>query len=102
MQLCMTFIDQPRRIPEPYDLFFSKLRTVLPSELIVSRRQMANQTLGFSSTVFRKKFRSAMTVRSYRDNEINFSQGDKADAVFYIQSGTVKLTMWLLRVAKKR
>src|SRR6202158_2993215 len=48
------------------------------------------QTLGFSSTVFRKKFRSAMTVRSYRDNEIIFSQGDKADAVFYSQSGTVK------------
>jgi hypothetical protein len=46
---------------------------------------VANQTLGFSSTVFRRKFRSAMTVRGYRDNEIVFSQGDKADAVFYIQ-----------------
>src|ERR1700688_361093 len=69
-------------------------RTVLPIELIVPRRQMAiEQALGFSSTVFRKKFRSAMTVRNLRDNEIIFSQGDKADAVFYIQSGTVKLTM---------
>jgi len=51
------------------------------------------QTLGFSSTVFHKKFRDGMSVRNYRDNEIIFSQGDKADAVFYIQSGTVKLTM---------
>jgi len=51
-----------------------------------------DQSLGVSSTAFRKKFRSAMTVRSFRDNEIIFSQGDKADAVFYIQSGTVKLT----------
>jgi CRP-like cAMP-binding protein len=33
-----------------------------------------------------------MTVRTYRDNEVIFSQGDTADAVFYIQSGTVKLT----------
>src|ERR1700730_4858943 len=65
---------------------------VLPSELIVPRRQMANQTLHFSSTDFRKKFRDGMSLRSYRDNEIIFSQGDKADAVFYIQSGTVKLT----------
>src|SRR5579864_4359867 len=74
-------------------IYFSIRRTVLPIELIVPRRQMAiEQTLGFSSTVFRKKFRSA-TVRSFRDNEIIFSQGDKADAVFYIQSGTVKLTM---------
>ena len=58
------------------------------------------RTLGFSSTVFRKKFRSGMTVRSYRDNEIIFSQGDKADAVFYIQSGTVKLTMAATRRKK--
>jgi CRP-like cAMP-binding protein len=54
---------------------------------------MAKQNLGFSSTVFRKKFGDGMTARTYRDNEIIFAQGDKADAVFYIQSGTVKLTM---------
>src|ERR1700681_1886233 len=61
---------------------------------------MANQAPGFSSTVLRKKFRSAMTVQSYRDNEIIFSQGDKADAVLYIQSGTVKLTMSATRRKK--
>jgi CRP/FNR family cyclic AMP-dependent transcriptional regulator len=54
---------------------------------------MAKQDLGLSSTVFRKKFGSEMSVRKYRDNEIIFSQGDTADAVFYIQSGTVKLTV---------
>src|ERR1700675_2085769 len=54
---------------------------------------MAKEALGLSSTVFRQKFRGGMNVRSYRDNEIVFSQGDNADAVFYIQSGTVKLTM---------
>jgi CRP/FNR family cyclic AMP-dependent transcriptional regulator len=64
------------------------------------KRQMAKQTLGFSSTIFRKKFRDAMSVRSYRDNEIIFSQGDRADAVFYIQSGTVKLTMAATRRKK--
>jgi len=61
---------------------------------------MAKQTLGFSSTVFRKKFRDGMTVRTYRDNEIIFSQGDAADAVFYIQSGTVKLTAAATRQKK--
>jgi len=49
--------------------------------------------LGLSSTVFRKKFRVGMTARNYRDNEVVFAQGDAADAVFYIQSGTVKLTV---------
>src|SRR6202166_2548356 len=61
---------------------------------------MANEAVGFSSTDFRKKFRSAMTVRVYGDNEIIFSQGDRADAVFYIQSGTVKLTMAATRRKK--
>jgi CRP/FNR family cyclic AMP-dependent transcriptional regulator len=57
----------------------------------------SKRTLGFSSTVFRKKFRAGMTVRNYRDNEVVFSQGDTADAVFYIQSGTVKLTVAFLQ-----
>src|ERR1700676_5822114 len=61
---------------------------------------MANQAPGFTSTVFRKKFRSAMTVRSHRDNEVIFAQGDIADAVFYIQSGTVKLTVSATRRKK--
>src|ERR1700687_6121469 len=61
---------------------------------------MEKQTLGFSSTVFRKTFRDGMTARPYRDNEIIFAQGDSADAVFYIQSGTVKLTMAATRRKK--
>jgi CRP/FNR family transcriptional regulator, cyclic AMP receptor protein len=47
---------------------------------------------GLSHIFLRKKFRTAMTFRSYRDKEVVFSQGDRADSVFYIESGTVKLT----------
>jgi len=50
------------------------------------------RSLGVSHTLLRKKFRSGMTFRNYRDNEVVFSQGDPADSVFYIESGTVKLT----------
>ena len=54
---------------------------------------MANKrSPGLSPIVLRKKFGAGMTTRNYRDQEIVFSQGDTADAVFYIQSGTVKLT----------
>jgi CRP/FNR family transcriptional regulator, cyclic AMP receptor protein len=49
-------------------------------------------TLEFSPKVLRKKFGTGMTVRNYQDREVIFSQGDSADAVFYLQSGTVKLT----------
>jgi CRP/FNR family cyclic AMP-dependent transcriptional regulator len=52
----------------------------------------SKRTLGLSPTVLHKKFGAGMTSRNYRNKEIVFSQGDPADAVFYIQSGTVKLT----------
>jgi CRP/FNR family cyclic AMP-dependent transcriptional regulator len=49
-------------------------------------------SLGVGHAVLRKKFRTGMTFRNYRDKEAIFSQGDPADSVFYIESGTVKLT----------
>jgi len=62
---------------------------------------MANKrTPGLSTKGFGKKFRSGMTTRSYRDNEVIFAQGDTADAVFYVQSGTVKLTVAATRRKK--
>src|SRR6202165_3093789 len=61
---------------------------------------MASKATGFSPIVFRQKFRTRMTVRSYRDNEVVFAQGDAADAVFYVQSGTVKLTVAATRRKK--
>jgi len=53
---------------------------------------MGKRSLGVSRAVLRKKFRTGMTFRNYRDKEIVFSQGDVADSVFYMESGTVKLT----------
>src|SRR3984893_192015 len=52
----------------------------------------SKRSLGVSQAVLRKKFRAGMTFRNYRDKEIVFSQGDPADSVFYIESGTVRLT----------
>src|ERR1700722_7688229 len=49
--------------------------------------------LDVGHAVFRKKFRAGMTFRNYRDKEVVFSQEDSADSVFYIESGTVKLTV---------
>jgi CRP/FNR family cyclic AMP-dependent transcriptional regulator len=44
-------------------------------------------------SVLSKRFGAGMTVQNYRDKEAVFSQGDTADSVFYIESGTVKLTV---------
>jgi CRP/FNR family cyclic AMP-dependent transcriptional regulator len=59
---------------------------------IALSRMASKRTLRFSPAVFRKKFHAGMSVRDYQDKEVIFSQGDVADAVFYVQSGTVKLT----------
>ena len=59
---------------------------------IALSRMASKRTLRFSPAVFRKKFHGGMSVRDYQDKEVIFSQGDVADAVFYVQSGTVKLT----------
>ena len=52
----------------------------------------SKRSLGVSHRFLRKRFRTRMTFRNYRDKEVVFSQGDPADAVFYVDSGTVKLT----------
>src|ERR1700730_6990740 len=53
----------------------------------------STRSLGISRTVLRKKFRAGMPIRNYRDKDVIFSQGDPADSIFYIESGTVKLTV---------
>jgi CRP-like cAMP-binding protein len=47
----------------------------------------------FDPCPFLAKLTAGQTGREYGDKQAIFSQGDKADAVFYIQSGKVKLTV---------
>jgi CRP/FNR family cyclic AMP-dependent transcriptional regulator len=60
--------------------------------MVPRKPQITSKPLRLSLAGLRKKFGAAMTVRKYRDKEIVFSQGDRAEGIFYIQSGTVKLT----------
>ena len=47
----------------------------------------------FDPSAFLNKVGDAKTTHEYEDKETVFSQGDAADAVYYIQSGKVKLTI---------
>jgi CRP-like cAMP-binding protein len=49
--------------------------------------------LPFDPRAFLSKVNGGRTISDYRKNEIIFSQGDLADAVFYIQKGEIKLTV---------
>ena len=47
----------------------------------------------FNPKVFLATVNGGRTMVSYRKNEVIFSQGKSADAVFYIQKGKVKITV---------
>ena len=54
---------------------------------------MRNAAFAFDPKDFLTRVDSGKTSREYRTKQIVFSQGDAADAVFYVQSGKVKLTV---------
>ena len=55
---------------------------------------MRNPTaLAIDPIAFLTGIENGKTTREYRNKQVVFSQGDAADAVFYIQSGKVQLTV---------
>jgi CRP-like cAMP-binding protein len=52
-----------------------------------------NDTAAFDPHLFLTQLATGKTSREYQADEFVFSQGEIADAVFYIQSGKVKLTV---------
>jgi CRP-like cAMP-binding protein len=58
------------------------------------REVMRNSAaLAFDPRTFLTWIEHGKTTREYRGRQVVFSQGDAADAVFYIQSGKVKLSV---------
>ena len=53
----------------------------------------SKRALTFNSRTFLKKIGSRRTSREYRNKQPIFSQGDAADAMFYVEAGNVKLTV---------
>jgi CRP/FNR family cyclic AMP-dependent transcriptional regulator len=55
---------------------------------------MATKTrLTFDPTAFLAKVGDGRSIGKYRKDQIVFSQGDPADAVFYVQRGRVKVAV---------
>ena len=50
-------------------------------------------SVAFDPSLLLSKLETGKTVQQFRDKQPVFSQGDSADAVFYIQKGRVKLTV---------
>jgi CRP-like cAMP-binding protein len=56
---------------------------------VVAKRRKA----AFDPKIFLAKVGEGKTISKYRKDQVVFSQGEVADAVFYIQQGKVKLTV---------
>jgi CRP-like cAMP-binding protein len=54
---------------------------------------MPSNALEFDPTAFLTKIARGKTTRTYRSKQVVFAQGDAADAVFFIETGKVKLTV---------
>src|SRR5258708_17564497 len=54
---------------------------------------MESNPFPFDSETLLAKANGGRTIATYRRNQIVFSQGEPADAVFFIQQGEVKLTV---------
>lgn len=54
---------------------------------------LSKRALTFDSGTFLKRIGSRRTSREYRNKQPIFSQGDAADAMFYVEAGNVKLTV---------
>jgi CRP/FNR family transcriptional regulator, cyclic AMP receptor protein len=57
------------------------------------RRPTRNKSNFFDTKVFLANVGAGRTVHQYRPKQAIFSQGDRADAVFYIQEGKVRLSV---------
>ena len=47
----------------------------------------------FDPRAFLAKVGAGRSISKYRKNQVVFSQGEPADAVFYVQKGKVKITV---------
>jgi CRP-like cAMP-binding protein len=54
---------------------------------------MAKRRLPFDAKSFLAKVGEGRSISKYRKDQVVFSQGDLADAVFYIQKGKVEVTV---------
>ena len=52
-----------------------------------------NAVLAFDPKAFLTRIEQGKTTREYRNKQVVFSQGDPANAVFFVRSGKVKLTV---------
>src|SRR5258706_13317204 len=62
--------------------------------MVPTRCCMESNPFPFDSETLLAKANGGRTIATYRRNQIVFSQGEPADAVFYIQQGQVKLTVF--------
>ena len=63
------------------------------TNLEIPERNKPKRTANLPLATFLARPDIGRTIAKYRKNQIVFSQGDPADAVFYVQKGKLKITV---------
>jgi len=64
-----------------------------PTKAVRIQAPRVEAPVAFDPQTFLTKIEEGKTTRQYRSKQVIYSQGDAADAVFYVQSGKVRLTV---------
>src|SRR5512143_1030020 len=64
-----------------------------PAKARRDKAPRAAAPLAFDPNAFLTRIEEGKTTRTYRTKQVIYSQGDPADAVFYVQSGKVRLSV---------
>ena len=77
------------------DIFFGRRKHYTLAWLHLEKRTFVKKSrkAAFEPKTFLAKVGNGKTVTEYHKDQVVFSQGSEADAVFYIQKGKIKLTV---------
>lgn len=64
-----------------------------PAKAVAKKTKPAKKIAPFDPQVFLATIKPGRTTGTYRKDEIVFSQGGTADAVFYVQKGKIKIVV---------
>jgi len=94
--MATNFATMPTMAPRSSVSPFSSLPSAANHGLKIASRKvsaMPSQGAAFDPQILLTKIAAGKSIREYQADDSIFSQGDSADAVFYIQTGKVKLTV---------
>src|SRR5688500_634531 len=80
-------------VPERRSSVYDEVKPCKPDRTFEARRMRSKKPLRFDLKAFLASDGDGRTIVDFREKQVLFSQGNPADAVFYILKGKIRLTV---------